>query len=121
VLTVSRRQVLGRELLGNGLQEEGRIKDRLLVLSRFDITLFGCVRVPGVNVVTWAPLLRNNEIFIEDFVRVNIDQADISIVSDSTTIVGLGDQVLDSLPRDSCFLVVRVNWSTILDATYVVC
>lgn len=49
----------------------------------------------------WSPSIKTNQTIIEDFLGVNVDKATISVVSDTTTVVTLSDQVLNSLPWDS--------------------
>jgi hypothetical protein len=71
--------------------------------------------ISGVTVIKllgtrWLPLVRLNEILIKDFFSINLDQASVTIVSNTTTIVGLSNQILNSLPRKRCFLVIGVKW-----------
>jgi hypothetical protein len=70
--------------------------------------------ISGVTVIKllgtrWLPLVRLNEILIKDFFSINLDQASVTIVSNTTTIVGLSNQILNSLPRKRCFLVIGVK------------
>ena len=71
--------------------------------------------ISGVTVIKllgtrWLPLVRLNEILIKDFFSINLDQASVTIVSNTTTIVGLSNQILNSLPRKRCFLVIGIKW-----------
>lgn len=44
------------------------------------------------------PLINANEGIFEDFLGVDLDKATITVICDTTTIVTLGNEVLDGLP-----------------------
>jgi hypothetical protein len=75
-----------------------------------DVDFISGVTVIKLLCTRWLPLVRLNEILIKDFFSVNLDQASVTIVSNTTTIVGLSNQILNSLPRKRCFLVIGVKW-----------
>ena len=52
-----------------------------------------------------SPLLRSDQVVVKDFPGVDVDQLPVSIVSDSASVVALGDEVLDGIPRNGCLLV----------------
>ena len=70
--------------------------------------------ISWVNVVEflgadWSPLFKGNKAIFEDFLGVDLNKTTITIVCDTTTVVTLGDQVLDGLPWDLALLVVNIG------------
>lgn len=88
--------------------------------THLDIAIIEWILVLRVDFSTWTPLLWCNQLIVEDLIGVDIYEADISTISDSTTIVGCSNQVLDGLPRDGSLLVVRVDWSIVLQTAHVI-
>lgn len=70
-----------------------------------DILLIGGVEVVKLFGSIWSPSLRGNKIIIKDLLSVDLNESSISVVSNSTTIVGLSNEVLNSGP---------VNWSSLV-------
>jgi len=75
-----------------------------------DVDFISRVTVIKLLSTRWLPLVWLNEILIKDFFSINLDQASVTIVSNTTTIVSLSNQILNSLPRKRCFLVIGVKW-----------
>jgi competence transcription factor ComK len=75
-----------------------------------DVNFISGVTVIKLLSTRWLPLVWLNEILIKDFFSINLDQASVTIVSNTTTIVSLSNQILNSLPRKRCFLVIGVKW-----------
>ena len=74
------------------------------------IRMLSILLVSGVNVVKilgsiWSPSLRSDEVVIEDFFGIDLHKSSISIVSNSTTVVSLGNEILNGSP---------VNWSSLV-------
>lgn len=79
--------------------------------------------ISWVNVVVFlgadgSPLFKGNKAIFEDFLGVDLNETTITIVCDTTTVVTLGDQVLDGLPWDLALLVVNIGH--ISDSAHVV-
>lgn len=68
---------------------------------------------------SWSPPLKGDEIIIEDFLGIDLDQASIAIICNSTTIVGFGNQILNGLPRDGLLFVILLICNAILEASHV--
>ena len=66
----------------------------------------------------WLPLIRANKTIIEDLLGIDIDEATITIVSNTTTVVTLSNQVLNGLPWHFTLLEVLVR--NVSDAAHVV-
>jgi hypothetical protein len=99
------------------LQEVVRCEDRC------DIGVLGVCLISGVDVIELlsadrSPLLKCDEAIFEDLLGVDLDKTTITIISDTTTVVTLGDQVLDCLPWDLALLVVKVGYLS--DSAHVV-
>lgn len=71
-----------------------------------DILLVGGVVVVELLGTIWSPSLRCDEVVIEDFFGIDLHKSSIAIVSNSTTVVGLGNEILDGGPVDWSSLVV---------------
>ena len=79
------------------------------------------VAVVELFCASWSPPLKGDEIIIEDFLGIDLDQASIAIICNSTTIVGLGNQILNGLPRDGLLFVILLICNAILQASHVNC
>lgn len=80
------------------------------LVSRVDVIILFCAN--------WLPLVRADETIIEDLLSVDINKATITIVSNTTTIVTLSNQVLNSLPWHFTLLEVLIR--NISDAAHIV-
>ena len=85
--------------------------------------MLGVGLISWVNVVVFlgadgSPLFKGDKAILEDFIGVDLDETTITIVCDTTTVVTLGDQVLDGLPWDLALLVVNIGH--ISDSAHVV-
>ena len=123
MLAVSLRHVLVGEVLVDCLQEEVGNEPCGLVGWVLDVLLVGWVLILGVNLgscLAWSPLLGLDQVVVEDLIRVDVDEAGITLICHSTTVVGTGDQELDGLPRDGGFPVVGLDRLRILETAHVV-
>lgn len=66
-----------------------------------------------------SPSLQGDKVVIEDLLGIDLDKASVTIVGNSTTIVGFCNQILDGLPRNGSFLVILFRGNTVLQATHV--
>lgn len=119
MLTEGNWRVLVGHELGDELQEVRWGKDFS------DVGEFGTSLINRVDVVVFlsaegTPFVNGNESIFEDFLGVDLDEAAIALVSDTTTVVGFGNQVLDSVPLNLLALPVFAFEAGVLDAAHVV-
>jgi hypothetical protein len=100
---------LGCNLLVEVLRGQEILKVRL-----FHIHLISRVSVGELLGTSRLPFLKRDKVIIEDFLGVDLDQAPITVVGDSSTIVGFGNQILNSLPRNRSLLVILLRGNAIL-------
>lgn len=79
------------------VQEVVRLQD-LLDLWALVVCFIRRVLVVDFLGADRLPLLDCDEHFVEDFLSVNLDESAIAVVSDTTSVVALSDDVLDCLP-----------------------
>ena len=120
MLAVGGRQIVIGEVFCDSAEEFYGREERSLVLCRLDVSLIEWVLVLRVNIRSWAPLIRHNEVVIEDLVRVDVNKADITIVCHTTTVVGFGNQICDGLPRDRGLAVVAWDRLAVLHSAHLI-
>lgn len=84
-----------------------------------DICLVCRVSIAQLLSLWGLPLLWSDEAWVEDLFCVDLNQATISIVSDTPTVVGLSDQILDSLPWELSLSVVVFRRFVVLQSSHV--
>jgi len=55
--------------------------------------------------IVWFPFINGNKLVVEDLFSIHADQSSIHIVSDSATIITIGNQTLDSWPWNGVLLI----------------
>lgn len=118
MLTESYWLITVLKVLLNLSQEEFGVEDaaQIRVLS---VSFIGWVNVVEFFGADGSPSLRRHELIIEDFSGVRLDKTSVTIVGDTTTIVTLGNLVLDGLPWDFALNVEGIGHFS--NAAHIVC
>lgn len=85
----------------------------VLFISRISIVQFFSSR--------WLPFISRYQQLIENFLSINLNQSSISIIGNSTTIVGFCNKVLNGLPCDWNSLVICLSWLTFFQSSHINC
>lgn len=117
MLTESLRLVTVLEVLLDFLQEVVGCENGgnvwmlgVSLISRVHIVVFFCAN--------WSPFLNCDKNLIEDLFSVDLNETAITIISDTTSVVALCDQVLNGLPWNLALLVVNIGH--VCDSAHVV-
>jgi len=109
VLAICSRRISRLHVLGDLFLEE--------LWSKYNgkVGRFGAGFISWILVIIFISALRSpfincNQSFIENFFCVDFNKSSVSIVSDTTTIVGFSDQVLDCLPVNLLTFKICVDW-----------
>lgn len=101
-------------------QKEIRCKDVILIVTRvLDVLLINWVLIMQAIGSFWSPSF-SDQCLTEDFLCVGGDQSAISVVSYSTSVVGLSYQLLNCYPGDFILAIIVVRRDTLDLATHVV-
>lgn len=87
------------------------------LISSLCILLISRIVVGKIVSARWSPLFSSNQGFIEDLFGIYLNKSSVSVISNSSTIVCLSNQILNSLPRNRRALIISVSQFTILDST----
>jgi len=106
VLAETFRRILIQHLILDALSEYVRGKVTRLFCRILDVLLICRILIVLRRRARRSPtFLRMNQVLCEYICGINLDKTSVTIVSNSTSIVGFGDEILDGLPGHGLFTI----------------
>ena len=100
------RRILIKHLILDALSEHVRGKVACLLCRILNVLLVSRVLVVLRRRARRSPaFLRMNQVLSEDICGINLDETSVPIISDSASIVGFGNEILNGLPGDGLFAI----------------
>jgi hypothetical protein len=118
MLAESWRLIDALHLVQDFFVEEGR-GENFTRVRMLNVCLISGISIVELISARGLPLVSNDQSIIEDFLGIDLDKTAISVICDSTTVVCLGDQILNSLPRKGSLLIIGLSRLVVLQSTHV--
>lgn len=121
MLPVSKWWVNIFHLCADFFQEEGW-SEYLRRIWMLNVSFISRVDICHLVSSFWPPSFWPDESIVEDFVSIYIYKLSVSVICDSSSVIALSNQILDSCPLDWLLLVVvLICWLTINLSSHIVC